>query len=582
MTTVTPELLSIAAEAAYIDGETVPALLAQAGFIWVDYGPKKSETGFYAAVWKNEASGDYIVAYRGTESLPDFYADANFGIDQHKEPAGGIPLLNWLALTENISAGATIHFTGHSLGGGLAQYGAYTFAGIRDDSTVTLTTFNAFGAISGMQSNLAEFDGGISQTTINSITATHYRIANDAVSLLGNAHLGGQVLVIDKGDLTPIEAHGIGQFTGTNLMTPPADFAAATLSTDAYLNIDSAQLIAATIANFGAEGDFSQYDDEARAALVFVAVLVVAPDEEVAAVVEAFSPWDLPDTEIVALRDKLQELLGGVIPSLIGMAELKLGMVLLTEVVNRVFASDTNVTFSIVLKLVLVAEGVIANLVDYAQHYGDIRDHILADGPLRPDLVPLYGSLNADTIDASNPNASPWLSAHNEIAGYAGDDIIAAGPGADILYGNEGNDTLIGGTGNDILLGGPDDDIYIFGLADGSDLVADADSGSDRIEVDGVDLATLNWVETGPRSGVYKDAGRPGLSIQYDGASPVIRGSSGELTITISEYLPVSGGDFGIVLTAASPQSVATPPSDAFYVGETYIGGELVSATFAD
>lgn len=55
--------------------------------------------------------------------------------------------------------------------------------------------------------------------------------------------------------------------------------------------------------------------------------------------------------------------------------------------------------------------------------------------------------------------------------------------GSDILVSNGGSTRLQGGQGNDVLLSGTGNDTYLFGLADGMDIISDAGSGGDAIEV---------------------------------------------------------------------------------------------------
>ncbi|TIN45690.1 MAG: calcium-binding protein [Mesorhizobium sp.] len=68
-----------------------------------------------------------------------------------------------------------------------------------------------------------------------------------------------------------------------------------------------------------------------------------------------------------------------------------------------------------------------------------------------------------------------------------------------MLVSSNGGATLVGGAGNDVLLGGSGNDTYQFGLADGTDIIADAGSGGDSIQiittapVDSTAIGTLNF-----------------------------------------------------------------------------------------
>lgn len=70
------------------------------------------------------------------------------------------------------------------------------------------------------------------------------------------------------------------------------------------------------------------------------------------------------------------------------------------------------------------------------------------------------------------------------LLGGSGADTLTGGSGADLLVGNAGNDTLDGGAGNDTLLGGTEFDTYVYRTGEGLDTILDRD-GQGRILYDG-------------------------------------------------------------------------------------------------
>jgi serralysin len=90
------------------------------------------------------------------------------------------------------------------------------------------------------------------------------------------------------------------------------------------------------------------------------------------------------------------------------------------------------------------------------------------------------------------------------IGGSGNDTLIASdlgctlkgGGGNDTLIGGAGNDTLIGGTGIDTLTGGAGADTFVFATGDSSaasgqhDLITDFTSGTDKIDLTGIDAIT--------------------------------------------------------------------------------------------
>lgn len=139
--------------------------------------------------------------------------------------------------------------------------------------------------------------------------------------------------------------------------------------------------------------------------------------------------------------------------------------------------------------------------------------------------------------------------AGNSLAGAAGKDVLLGGTqvdtlnggaDADLLVAGSGNDILIGGTGDDYLSGGQGDDQYVFAQGDGHDEVRDSDGVGSLI----VGATTLNG---GTRIGasvwrsadsqfLYQTIGND-LVIQHVGFEDSITvrdWTSGQLNITLS------------------------------------------------
>ncbi len=183
-------------------------------------------TGFSVVAFQSTSDpSEKILAFMGTEDLQDAYADLHLGWTQWLGNEGK----NREAVIDNylntLSNDATIHFTGHSLGGALAQYAAYDYVHetmvIQEQSppNITLTTFNALGANLGLSQ---QTDTAIETSVVAAFTdenTHHYRTHGDIVSRLGavpldgspleGTHLGGQIHLIGDTSNTAsfIEAH---------------------------------------------------------------------------------------------------------------------------------------------------------------------------------------------------------------------------------------------------------------------------------------------------------------------------------------------------------------------------------------
>jgi len=109
-------------------------------------------------------------------------------------------------------------------------------------------------------------------------------------------------------------------------------------------------------------------------------------------------------------------------------------------------------------------------------------------------------------------NANPDIQGGTQddhLYGGAGNDTLSGGQGNDWLEGGVGADTLEGGKGDDTLIGGQGDDTYLYQTnplhptqGDGFDTIVDTD-GQGRINYDG---ATLSGGSQYGGTGVYRDA----------------------------------------------------------------------------
>jgi hypothetical protein len=103
----------------------------------------------------------------------------------------------------------------------------------------------------------------------------------------------------------------------------------------------------------------------------------------------------------------------------------------------------------------------------------------------------LNGTTSADLLhgkggnDAINGNGGIDL-----VFGGDGNDAVNGGDGNDYVFGNKGADTINGGRGADFLKGNQDADVFVFArTGDGRDVIADFETGTDRISIQGLSSA---------------------------------------------------------------------------------------------
>lgn len=164
-------------------------------------------TGFKAIAFRNAETNEVILAFGGTDGV------------NAQDWASNVEHLGWnqwdgndgrnrtavFAYLNSLDPTTTIHFTGQSLGGTLAQYATYEYVQAQqviatannttfDASRVTLTTFNALGGQLGLQRNSPGFNAGV-LTDLGA--SAHFVIDGDLVSRLGGGHVGGPVYQLD-------------------------------------------------------------------------------------------------------------------------------------------------------------------------------------------------------------------------------------------------------------------------------------------------------------------------------------------------------------------------------------------------
>jgi Ca2+-binding RTX toxin-like protein len=115
-------------------------------------------------------------------------------------------------------------------------------------------------------------------------------------------------------------------------------------------------------------------------------------------------------------------------------------------------------------------------------------------GSDQSDTIMITGNGSAAVIGGL-PGGAVTLGTDNTntpvaINGLGGDDIIDASSMSAptmqfIVNGGDGNDMLHGSQGNDLLMGGSDSDQFVFSGSNGTDTIADFQSGIDQIVING-------------------------------------------------------------------------------------------------
>lgn len=241
-----------------------------------------TSTGFLALVYRNPDTNKCIVAFTGTQpNFQDAYSDLNLGVPQWI--ANKVPLFQFLETLKANGNLVQVDFTGHSLGGALAQYAAYEYALVANRASFTLTTFNAFGGVQGI--GVANYDS----TRLAGIDVNHFRVASDMVSRLGEGHVGGDVRVIDFPTPNFVAAHRLE----TSFLDPTnAGYQLTALPTAApiYLHVSTGQKLGAALGNLFNNGTYNEFEAGLRTTGALLLILQLAPATEIDQVVDAMFP----------------------------------------------------------------------------------------------------------------------------------------------------------------------------------------------------------------------------------------------------------------------------------------------------
>ncbi|MDO8742744.1 MAG: putative Ig domain-containing protein [bacterium] len=160
--------------------------------------------------------------------------------------------------------------------------------------------------------------------------------------------------------------------------------------------------------------------------------------------------------------------------------------------------------------------------------------------------------------------ATDTLNRNAFLLGGTGSDTLTGGTGTDLLIGNAGTDTLTGGRGTDLLLGGAGNDTYVYTTGDGLDILLDtADQNS--LQIDGEVLT--GGAEFGDNR-VHRSADGKHLYVENNGQM-LIDGN-----LVIQNY--AAGGSFNLTMTGAA--TVSTPQTTHDINGDPLIHSATIAS----
>ena len=179
--------------------------------------------GFRAELFQDEKTGQYVLAFAGTNDLADAATDIGQGLAfKTKQYDYAMKLADDVAKQFAKKGGAKLEFVGHSLGGGLATAAA-AITGAK------ATTFNPAGVAPetvARVKNTAGKPGSLADIKPSQVTA--YRIAGDVLTTTQDAlpgmpdKVGRKVTLHVDPSLTDVKGATTGATIGAKLIKHPA------------------------------------------------------------------------------------------------------------------------------------------------------------------------------------------------------------------------------------------------------------------------------------------------------------------------------------------------------------------------
>ena len=523
-----------------------------------------SSSGFEAVSFQR--GDEIVISFAGTG--PGLNQDwwANFGLytglgaDQLREAA-----LYYLQVKES-NPNATISFTGHSLGGGLAALLGVFF----DKKAVTFDQAPFGSSVStGMRDDLISYlnehgydNGALSQLAPELLAFSNENLAARHANVSG-LYVEGEILSewfsSMIGVQTPL-SHGPTDVSGSNLHAQ--SLLTAFVENDQFREVTN-KLTDLLGMIFDKNLYFRDPKDPENVNLL----------EHLIRHQEGLDPT-LPDDGDAMLDRFTSDLQLIAQDGGLTMADKNLTDALIAFAMQAYYENrpDSDATlFDAETGGIHFDRSDVADTLDAAKGYAMYFTNYLATLPETertaimqklPDLLDWYIQAGSQAMEATAGDERAFM------LGGSGNDILTGGSQADVLVGNGGMDTLIGGADADAMIGGDGVDTYYI---EGADTIVD--SGRNFIVYAGQILAG-GFVQVEGTTNVYRSMSNEQLTLTFNSPGHLLLNTTDSITfLNQTSAADFASGDFGMRLMEAA----AAPTMDG-----AAIEGDLVPQDFVD
>jgi Ca2+-binding RTX toxin-like protein len=552
--------------------------------------------GFEAVSFKNKANpNEIVIAYTGTDQLTD-WTSANmplaFGLpsDQLYQAA------EYYLQVKAVNSAATISFTGHSLGGGLAAlmgvlfdetavtfdqapFTAAATTTIRDDLIAYLIGHGySESQLATLAPELLSYEGGTRTANVSG-----YYVEGEALQLLPFATLGATTPLSHGSHFGPIELHSQALLTAFLLSEQSAASGKGLSEVTVKLPDLLALIFDSTLFAFPTDKGEQNLLDR-----------LIRHEEGVGATATGSAiPADTLLTRFTADLWKLVQDGGLTLtdqnPSNPDVNDISNALIAFAmqfyyrdsanalDPTKTLFNSD-GFTGGLRFDIKDVADS-LAEAKGYDQYF---RHYLESANNFSVEEQELIQPLLAGRRDWYIQAGTGGMTANDELnrgafmLGGTGDDTLTGGDKTDLLVGGANNDVLAGEAGNDTLIGGTGFDTYVIDAGDGFDTLLDSD-GSGVVSIGGVEAkgsagltAPTKWMQLGTDTWVDSQNGVVYSKSIVDGETQLLI-HQGDSNVLVKGW---ADGNLGIALGTGS-----TPPDPATLLTGSALGNYLESAS---